>query len=100
MITGCEVATAFCRKAAALAAEADPAAEAYAAMSRTHARTVLADVRRGSVQCAAGFVTEDDTTIREALETFVSELESGDAIRVHRGLLLDLDVVTAHLKQL
>ena len=60
----------------------------------------LADVGRGRVQCAAGFVTKDDTAVREALEAFVSELESGDAIRVHRGLLLDLDVVTAHLKQL
>jgi alkylation response protein AidB-like acyl-CoA dehydrogenase len=100
MMTGCEVAAAFCRKAASLAVESHADAEAYAAMSRTHARRVLADVRRGSMQCAAGYVVEGDEKIRSALEAFTAGLESADAIRVHRGLLLDMDRVTAHLKQL
>lgn len=100
MMTGCEVAAAFCRKAASLAAKDHPDTGAYAAMSRTHARRVLADVRRGSVQCAAGYVTEGDVTTQEALKAFTAELESADAVRVHRGLLLDMDLVTAHLKQL
>ena len=100
MIAGCEVAAAFCEKAAALAGECHPDAEAFAAMSRTHARRVLADVRRGSVQCAAGYVTEDDEKVRSALEMFIGDLESADPVRVHRGLLLDMDRVTEHLKQL
>jgi len=100
MMTGCEVAAAFCRKAASLAREEHPDAESYAAMSRTHARRVLADVRRGSIQCAAGYVEEGDEATRAALEAFTADLESADAVRVHRGLLLDMDRVTAHLKQL
>jgi alkylation response protein AidB-like acyl-CoA dehydrogenase len=100
MMAGCEVAEAFCRKAAAMAADGHPHAEAFEAMSRTHARRVLAGVRRGSMQCAAGYVEADDTAVQTALEAFTGDLESADAVRVHRGLLLDMDRVTAHLKQL
>jgi len=52
------------------------------------------------MQCAAGYVADDDGKMGAALEAFTAELESADAIRVHRGLLLDMDLVTAHLKQL
>jgi alkylation response protein AidB-like acyl-CoA dehydrogenase len=100
MMTGCEVAAAFCRKAAAMSGEGHPHALAFEAMSRTHARRVLADVRRGSMQCAAGYVEDGDQATRAALSAFTADLESSDPERVHRGLLLDMDRVTAHLKEL
>jgi len=100
MMTAAEVATGLCRKAARRAEAGGEQSEYFAAMSRAHARRVLADVRRYSVQCAAGYVGADDAHGTAAARAFVEELESRDALRVHQGLLLDMDRVVEHLKTL
>lgn len=96
MMAGVEVAGAFCRKAAALAAAPDAAA--WAAMARTCARRVLADVRRGAVQCLIGY---QDPAAAESLadaRAVADALHSADPFPAHLGLLEDLGAVTEHLK--
>jgi alkylation response protein AidB-like acyl-CoA dehydrogenase len=98
MMTGSEVAAAFCRNAAARAEAADPNAEYHAAMSRAHARRVLADVRRGSLLAASGYVDDGDPAAMKRTTEFVDDLESVNGLRVHVGLLTDMDLVVQHLK--
>jgi len=94
MMAGVEVAGAFCRKAAAAGEDAD----AWAAMARTCARRVLADVRRGAVQCLIGYQDPQDAESLAAARLVAEGLRSADPFPAHLGLLKDLGAVTDHLK--
>jgi hypothetical protein len=67
-------------------------------MSRAHARRVLADVRRGSLLAASGYVDDGDPAAMKRTTEFVDDLESVNGLRVHVGLLTDMDLVVQHLK--
>ncbi len=98
MMTACEVAGAFCRRAAALAAAGYAEAAAVAVMSRVNARLALAAVRDGAATCAAGcavaVLPPDGETPRE----FLAKLACSDPLACSEGLLDDMVVVTAHVK--
>lgn len=94
MMAGVEVAGAFCRKAAAAGEDAD----AWAAMARTCARRVLADVRRGAVQCLIGYQDPQDAESLAAARAVADGLLSADPFPAHLGLLEDLGAVTDHLR--
>jgi len=98
MMTACEVAGAFCRRAAALAAAGDADAPAVAVMSRVNARLALATVREGAATCAAGCAADGTAPAGEAPREFLARLACGDPLVCSEGLLDDLSAVTAHVK--
>jgi len=94
MMAGVEVAGALCRRAAGMEKDG----EAWAAMARACARRVLADVRRGAVQCLIGYLDPADEAAKAAARAVADALHSADPFPAHLGLLEDLGAVTDHLK--
>jgi alkylation response protein AidB-like acyl-CoA dehydrogenase len=90
MMTQCELASAFCKKAVAKI-ESDTH---YAPMSRCFARNTLADVYAGAAECCAGYIAEDDS-----VKKFLIGLESADPMLANTDQLNDIQLVSTWLRE-
>jgi len=99
MMTACEVAGAFCRRARAMAESGAAAADAVAAMSRLQARDVLEAVGRGATTCAAGPADAGDGETLTEIRAFAEGLAWTDRLTAQAGRLADLATVTEHIKR-
>ncbi len=99
MMTACEVSGAFCRRAAARAEAGEGDAEAYAAMSRLQARSILADVGAGIVACLTGPADPGDAEALSEIGTFAAEIASAESLTAQAGRLDDMAAVMAHIKR-
>lgn len=102
MCTACEIAAAFCRRAAnpdEAAEPGAPSAEVVAAACRVNARRTLSLVRRLALESAGGLVGTDDAEAVAAYGAFAAELEGNDP-RTEVGLLVDTAAVVEHLKRI
>ncbi len=82
MMTICEVAAAFCAKAARLEAEGDSRSTHFADMSRVFATKAVNQVLDGARKCLGGFTSLDD---EESMQTGKKLLDS-----LHRSMPLEL----------
>ncbi|MBU8871941.1 MAG: acyl-CoA dehydrogenase family protein [Gemmatimonadales bacterium] len=98
MITVCEVATAFCDKAASLLIEGDSDGEFQAAMSRVLARKAARSVRDGSRRCLEGFAADGDGIDLVAGQKLLLELEGRLPLAMAVGLWDDMIQVGEKLK--
>ena len=99
MMTVCEVADAFCRRARALEEIDGADAAAFAAMSRLQAQSVLAVVGRGVLACAAGPADAGDAEAMSEIRTFLAGLATADLLPAYAGRLADVASVTEHIKR-
>ena len=99
MMTACEVAGAFCRRAYDRAEAGESAAAVFAAMSRLQARRTLADVGRGAVDCLAGPADPEDLETLAEIRDFAGELATADALPAQAGRLDDNATVMTHIKR-
>jgi len=99
MMTACEVAGAFCRRARARAEAGESDAGNYAAMSRLQAQRVLAEVGRGVIACVAGTADPADVEALAAIREFAAGLASANPLPAHAGWLEDVSTVSEYIKQ-
>ena len=98
MITICEVADAYCRKAATLLADGHADADFQAAMCRVTARKAARQVRDGVRRCLEGFATGDQAIDAEAGGRMLQELEASLPLTMTAGLWDDMILVGEKLK--
>ena len=100
MMTVCEVAEAFCRKAAALNEAGDAEAGFFSAMSRAFARKAVRMVRDGAERCAYGLADGSDGEALEAGSGLLAGIDARVPAASLAGLWNDMNVVGEHLKNL
>ncbi len=90
LMTQCELASAFCKKAA-VQMETDAH---FAPMARCFARNTLADIYAGAAECCAGYIAED-----EGVKEFLAGLESADPMLANTDQLNDIQLVSTWLRE-
>jgi alkylation response protein AidB-like acyl-CoA dehydrogenase len=100
MMTVCEVAAAFARKAARLQGQGDVHAGVFEAMSRVFARKAVRMVAEGSEKCAGGWASEQDPENLNAAEEFVTGVKARFPLAMTAGLWRDMEIVGEYLKTL
>jgi alkylation response protein AidB-like acyl-CoA dehydrogenase len=93
-----EVAAAFARQAARLAAEGSPLAPVHAAASRAFARQALAQLHWGAGLCAAGFLETEDAEGLARAQELVDRLDGDGDLKTRAGLWWDMNMVAEHLR--
>ena len=100
MMTVCEVADAFCRKAAALNDAGDAEAGYFSAMSRAFARKAVRMVKDGAERCAHGLVEPTDEDALKAGADLLAAIDARIPAASLAGLWNDMNMVGEHLKNL
>ncbi len=95
MMARCEVAAAFCRRAAAAGEDR----ELGRRMARLFARGTLAAVGQGTAACVSGFLPDGESETRSEAAALLSGLAAADPVRSHAGDLADLVAITAAIKE-
>jgi alkylation response protein AidB-like acyl-CoA dehydrogenase len=100
MMTICEVAAAFARKAARLQDEGDPLAEVTAAMCRVFARKAVAEVKKGADLCLSGFADGNEEAAIGAGTELLAEVNGRFSLAATAGQWRDMETVGEYLKSL
>ncbi len=97
MVTACEVAGAFSRKAAALLADGSPDAVFQATMARVFARKASRITLDGARGCLEGFGSDEATSVEEAA-ALLQELSESLPLTMTAGMWDDMIAVGEELK--
>jgi len=100
MMTVCEVAAAFSRKAARLQEQGDAEADVFTAMSRAFARKAVRMVAEGTERCAGGWATQEDQENLITGAELVDGVKARFPLSLTAGLWLDMEIVGEFLKTL
>ncbi len=100
MMTVCEVAEAFCGKAARMMENNDADSEVFAAMSRAFARKAVRVVTEGADLCAGGFLDGTDQAAVAAAEGLLAQVAGRFLPARTAGLWRDMETVGEYLKGL
>jgi alkylation response protein AidB-like acyl-CoA dehydrogenase len=100
MMTVCEVAAAFSRKAAALQEQGDAEADVFSAMSRAFARKAVRMVAEGTEKCAGGWANQEDQDNLATAAEFVDGVKARFPLTLTAGLWVDMEIVGEYLKTL
>ena len=100
MMTVCEVAAAFSRKAARLQEQGDAEADVFTAMSRAFARKAVRMVAEGTERCAGGWATQEDQENLITAAELVDGVKARFPLSLTAGLWLDMEIVGEFLKTL
>ena len=100
MMTVCEVAAAFSRKAARLKDEGHAQAEVFAAMSRVFARKAVRMVSVGADLCSGGWTSAANTEEMATASVFLDGVKARFTLELTAGLWPDMETVGEYLKTL
>ena len=100
MMTVCEVAAAFARKAARLQGEGHAQAGVFSAMSRVFGRKAVRMVANGADLCAGGWTDGADSGQVAEADAFLDRVRARFPLELTAGLWPDMEIVGEYLKTL